>query len=600
MKSAGGRGRALPESAWLALGIVFLAALWWACRGAPLGTAVVDDYSFLDRLRFQRPLDPFDSMGASYYWRPLSRQLYFMLIGPWLLAAPWGAALLHAVLLFALYVLLYRSARRGFSPPVAAAIAASPLLGESARVLLGWPSAAQHLLAMVAVACAIHESLAGRRWTAALAALAAVLSHDAAVIVPVALPVVAYFRTRRMRDTMISGAFAIGVLVLWAAGYTIARARGVELPPATQSGFPFGEVAGILLRVLVAHLNLEEMSGERRAFFASLYGVLVVAAVVLLSRRAARARLVAREPVLLGGIAWFVLASAPLALLLPDWNAWRASLPALGLGVALTGLMGLASPWLAGAWVVLRLVTLGLTTPAPVTVSGTPPATPSHISFVRLVRLQHAVDGTREALTQRFPSLPRGADVRFWGMPQLCEVGFQGARAVRVWYGDSTITWNKFGGMEGMERTIDALVEFETKGARVAMVVEPRALELLRQGMRSFMAQDLASADSLFDLAGRTQPAGSNQFFGTVAINRSAVAYNRGDFARADSLNRLGAELGNPSPAHHMMVARLAMQAGDRTKAVAAVRSALMLNPNDVEGRRLAQMLGMSVSAGAP
>src|SRR6266516_18729 len=47
------------------------------------GTTVLDDYAFLDRLTFQHPLDPFDSMAGAFYWRPLSRQLYFSLIGPW-------------------------------------------------------------------------------------------------------------------------------------------------------------------------------------------------------------------------------------------------------------------------------------------------------------------------------------------------------------------------------------------------------------------------------------------------------------------------------------------------------------------------------------
>ena len=69
-----------------------------ALRGAPLGTAVADDYAFLARLAFQRPLDPFDSMGAAFYWRPVSRQLWFALFGAWLERAPWLAAALQAAM----------------------------------------------------------------------------------------------------------------------------------------------------------------------------------------------------------------------------------------------------------------------------------------------------------------------------------------------------------------------------------------------------------------------------------------------------------------------------------------------------------------------
>jgi membrane peptidoglycan carboxypeptidase len=38
--------------AWLGV-VAALVVLLWACRGAPLGVAVADDYSFLDRLHFQ-------------------------------------------------------------------------------------------------------------------------------------------------------------------------------------------------------------------------------------------------------------------------------------------------------------------------------------------------------------------------------------------------------------------------------------------------------------------------------------------------------------------------------------------------------------------
>src|SRR5437773_122574 len=127
----------VSDAAWLLAVPLALVALLVACRGAPLGTAVADDYSFLARLAFQKPLDPFDSMGATYYWRPVSRQLYFSLVGPWLLAAPWVDALIHALLLGAIGVLVLRVTRRELAPSVAAAIAAGVVIAEPARVLLG-------------------------------------------------------------------------------------------------------------------------------------------------------------------------------------------------------------------------------------------------------------------------------------------------------------------------------------------------------------------------------------------------------------------------------------------------------------------------------
>src|SRR5215470_17266323 len=209
----------IPAWAWPLVGPLAMLVLLFACRGAPLGTAAVDDYSFLHWLRFRHPLDFFDSMGASFYWRPLSRQIYFLAVGPWLLQAPWGAALLHGALLAALFVLLYRCARRGFDPLLAALIASVPLASESSRVLLGWPSAAQHLLALVAIAAALHEALVGRKVTAVLAAAAAMLCHDAAAPVLVALPVAAWLRTRRRNEALVWAGLSLAVVVVWEAGY---------------------------------------------------------------------------------------------------------------------------------------------------------------------------------------------------------------------------------------------------------------------------------------------------------------------------------------------------------------------------------------------
>lgn len=589
-----GAARRFPERAWPIVGLLALAVLLWACRGARLGTPVVDDYSFLDRLAFQNPLDPFDSMGASYYWRPLGRQLYFSLVGPWLIAAPWGAAAIHAVLLLALFAVTYLCARRGFSPAVAAAIAAFPLLSESARVLLGWPSASQHLIAMVAVTVAIHETLAWRPWTAAVAALAGLLSHDAAVVVLPTLPAIAWVRSHDWKRTLPWLGVAVALVAVWGAGYAIALSHGVALPPKTQGAFPLGDFPGVLAKGLVAQLNLEDLPDDRRAFFGTLYVIVFATVAALLFGAEARRRLKAARRAIEGGLWWFVIASAPLTLVLPDWNAWRGSVPALGLGLALVGIAGIASPWLAGAVIALKLATLGLAMPAPAMVASDAPPTASHMSFVRLARLQIVVEAGRLALTQRYPTLPRGADVRFWSLPRMAEVGFQGPRAARVWYRDSTLNWGKFGGVEGMKRNIDAMVEFEYDHPVAAMVVEPRALDLFRQGMAAFLARNMDRADSLFVASLAAQPQGSDQFYGSVARNRARVAFNKEAYARADSLNEMDFKLAGPTPGYYSMVARLALVKNDRVRAITAIRLCLMYDPNDRDGLTLARIAGLS------
>ena len=176
-------------------------ALAWSIRHSLPGVAVADDYAFLDRLRFQHPLDPLDSMGAAYYWRPFSRQLWVSLVGPWLLQAPWLAAGLSAALLAMLSILLHRLTRRLAPEPawLAPLVATAPLVVESSRALIVWPSGAQHLLAAAGATWALHEAAFGRRATAALAALVAVLSHELAALALPILPVVATRAARARR-----------------------------------------------------------------------------------------------------------------------------------------------------------------------------------------------------------------------------------------------------------------------------------------------------------------------------------------------------------------------------------------------------------------
>jgi len=123
------------HSEWLGLGIglASLLALLWACRGAPLGVPAADDYDYLAALTFDRPLDWLGPMGSIWYWRPLSRQLYFTVLDGTFFQAPLVVAAVHALLLVALFLLIYRAARTAFDPMGAAAIAAAPQGSNAVR-----------------------------------------------------------------------------------------------------------------------------------------------------------------------------------------------------------------------------------------------------------------------------------------------------------------------------------------------------------------------------------------------------------------------------------------------------------------------------------
>ena len=574
--------------AWLAAGAAALVALFWACRGAPLGVPVADDYAFLYRLRFQHPLDGFDSMGAAYYWRPLSRQAYFSLIGLHLVEAPWIAVAIHASLFAVLFVVLYRIARRMAPPPAAAAIAAFPLLSESARVLLGWPSGAQHLMAMVLVALAVHEALAGRLATAGLSAAAGILAHDSAAIVLPFLPAIAWWRAKKAGDALKALGVVAAVAALWAFGYTIARAHGVLFPPG--GGNAFAQLPDLFRHALTAQLNLEDLDEIRRPPVLVAYALVAAWAAASFARRAARERVRARRAPLAAAAAWFVLGSLPLAVLLPDWNSWRGSVPGLGFGFLTTGLLALASSELALAFTAVRLVALLLAASPDPLVNRDEPKTASDMSFIRIARLQHIVDGTHRALVGRHPTLERGADIRYWWAPTMAEVGFLGPDAVRVWYADSTVTWRGYGGRPGAPG-VDAVIEYDLHRQWKVVAIEAEALRLMAEGQAALEASRYDQVDSLIEAGVAAQKPPAPEFEGAGILIRASAALARRDVALADSLCERYIALVGSRSRYYGMKAACFLYAGRLDDAAREVHMCLALDPKDEVGTQVMDAL---------
>ncbi len=588
----------LPGPVWAVAGAVLaLAFLLLACRGAPVGTAVADDYAYLGKLLFAGKIDLFDSMGSPFYWRPLSRQVYFSAVGPWLRVAPWGAVALHATMLLLIYAVIYRTARRIFSPPVAAAMAGFPLLAEPTRVLLAWPSGAHYLLLLLAAAAALAAGFAGKRLPAALAAGAALLAHESGLLVLAALPVAAYFHSHERRRVQSWALLAVVIGVAWAAGIGVARAHGVSWPAGGDAAVSaWSSAPRVLMESLSAQLNFEDLRGVDRIILLSSYGVLILAALVAAAEAGARARLRRQAPLLLGGLIWFVAGSLP-QVVVPPWNSWRTTLPALGLGVAATSAAGALHPGLAVGLAASRGLGLLLAEPAPTVVATEPPSSASQISFTRLARLQRTVRATERALLGRHAELPPGADVRYWAMPRMTELAFLGQAAPRVWYGDSTLTWLGFGGDQGFRRRPpDAIVQFspDRRDSELAVVIEPEAFRFYAGARIAFNNEQDRLADSLFTRAARAQPRLAPEYLACVARDQARLAYNQGELARADSLNQLDLRYGGETPYHAALAAHIAYQRGDRGAARRWLRVCLSLDPNHPEGRQLAQAMGLT------
>jgi hypothetical protein len=576
----------LSELQWLALGALAIFALWWSCRGALFGVPAADDYDFLYWQRFH-PFTLLDSMGAPYYWRPVGRQLYFALVGPLLFRAPWLVSVLHAALLLTTSWFVYRIARRAFGPGVSVAIAVTTLLAEPTRSLFVWPTAAQYVLAMLGSAIAIHEGLAGRWWTAFLAALGAVLSHGAASLVLYALPLIAWFRTKNLRQALLWMAGSIAVGAIWIGGHILGRAHGTHFfaGGTLDATFPARLLRGIQMTV-TAHLGLEDAEpglGTGLWFF---YGLLfAVAAFYYFTETGARLRLRRASPWLVGAAGWFLLGVAPLALLFPDWSSWRIGVACLGLAFVSLGLLALARPWLVGAFIVVQAVALVGALPAPNRIIKNTPYTTSRIGFVRLVRLQRVVDGARRALFTAYPTLKKGADVAYWSRVAMTEVGFEREKAIRVWYGDSTITWRWL--WEGVHPQLDpdVAMTFEAGGTRPTVVLSAQTMDLVRKATDAFIHKRFPEADSLLVLIEPSQDPTSIELTAWVLLRRSHVAYNTGQYERADSLNELLGKITSEGANYCGMRAALMLQRHNTQECQFWLDQCLAKDPNNEVGK---------------
>lgn len=564
-----------------------VAALAWSLRGAPLGTPVADDFGFVGRVVFGMKTDVFDSMSAAYYWRPLSRQVWFPLITPLVLAAPWAVAAIHLALLGGIAFVLARIARRVTSTAVAALVAAAVIATEPARALVTWPSGIQHLLAALGLSLTAHEALAGRRWTAAIAAAAAALSHEMGVLAFVFVALGGLLRDeRRVQES--DALLGLGLTAAWVIGYRVALAHGVDLPPGGVTAAA-GAALPLLPLIAQAAANAETLHRGLAAPALGLSAALVVVALVRLarpSRRQDRRRTVAAVGIPLA-IAAFGL--APLASLLPDWNAWRAFVPMLAIAFAATLLCASAHPGLGLAIVAMRVAALALAEPAGA-VTGVPPPGVSDLSFTRLTRMQRVISASGDMV--RATRLPRGARVAYLGLPEMTINGFLLHRAVQVWTRDTSARFVSFEVQRSGADTLDLVLAYDTrKGRAPVLALTPEARRLWRLASQAMRDNRTAEARDLLARTIASQHPESPSLSGNVLQNLAVVELQAGNIARADSLRLEAERVRGPTANGFLLEAYIAMMSGDLPRARRSLTKCLNLEPQNAPGRAaLAQL----------
>ena len=431
-----------PWAGLVALGIL---PLLLKCIGAPLGVPVAEDFDFLHRALLQGTGTLLDGGGSQAFWRPLAHQIYYLLFGGLMLSHPGWVAGVHALCLAAGAMLLYRVFREVLPGPAAAIVATFPLMAESTRTLIGWPTQFVDVGLFLFSALALHEASRRRPVTAIVALLAALLCKELAVVTAALLPFVPGPLERRDRVRL--GLAAAVVSAAWGAAYLAVRhAAHLELPH-------FLERSPATLAVPFAAQLAWAFSGSLRAIFSSplipgpldwvvvlaLIALLLAAAVILATSAPSRARLAGLRAPIAWGLAWYVLSTATLSAIFPLWQPNRSQIGSVGLGVAATCALGAAHPLLPVGLLGLRIGLLAFA-PAPAKrVTVDPAATGAFMDFERLTRLQRFMRDLRKLLQEGYPTLPRGSAVAWSAMPHGLTYSLGGDKALQVWYRDSTL-----------------------------------------------------------------------------------------------------------------------------------------------------------------
>jgi hypothetical protein len=399
-----------------------------------------DDFIFLDRTRDASFLSLWRTDSLMFGWyRPWSRELHYWWLQTWGSPSPLA---FHAVSfgLVLLTLLTYFSVVKQAAGPVSAAIALAGAAAMGAwAVPMLWAAGAQELWMLFAVLLCLLAHAAGLKPIAVVAFAIALLSKEtAAVAIGIAFLHSLIVGKRGLQAALMDVLPMLVVLVVWALLHPTALHKLSSF--GTGEGAPAVPGIGpqqVLLRSVLMLVNLDAaISPERgwlRPMLVALPAAFALGFLVWLGSAPARPGF-QREKVraVLFGLGWSVLAWLPLLDPRLGWHSYYGLLGALGAWLALGTLF---SP------VHLRYVGLAVVILSAFLRSGAA-ATPSSDwgSAWYQRRAADFLTFMRDDLQQKLPKPPSRARLYFTNVPS--QVGFltEGAPALRVWYGDTTLS----------------------------------------------------------------------------------------------------------------------------------------------------------------
>ena len=503
----------LARDPWAWASLLAIVPLLVRCIGAPLGEPVAEDFDFLRRALFQGLGSLFDGGGSTAFWRPLAHQVYYAALGPLILDHPRAIAALHAVLLAAGALLVYRALRPSLGGMTACVAASFPCFAESSRTLVGWPSQFVDVGLYFFTALALHEASRRRLPSALAAALLALFCKEVAVVGVVLLP---WFPGERSPRERARWAAAFGALLLaWGCAYLAVRhAAHLALPHHLEQdpsllGTPLvARFAWALRGSLRAVASLTLLPDPNDALAGALgLGLLAAVGAAIALRPAVRARLAARRTWLAWGFAWFLAATAALTTIFPLWQPNRSHFGGAGLGIAAAVTCEAVHPALAGGLVLGRMILLALA-PAPAGhISSEPGRTGAFMDFAQLTRLQRFMSETRHALRGGYPTASPHATLIEMNLPHGLIYALGGDRAVQVWYRDSTLKMANFSALaEDSALVTVAGVQYQPSGSTQVVLLSPDAMRAQDQAYRALRVHRWLESVTALDRADSLTP----------------------------------------------------------------------------------------------
>ena len=590
--------RPLVRDPWGLVVVAAVGTLIARAWGAPLGEPFAEDFDFLQRALFQK-FTLLDGGGSTSFWRPIPHQLYYIAFGRLMLAHPGAVAAIHIALLALASLLLYRAFRTGRPGAWAAVVATAPVLSESTRTLIAWPSHFVDLSAWVFTALAAHETAKRRMPTALAALLGALLCKEIAVIAAPLLPLMPGIGPRNRGDRL-RWLTAFGVATAaWAGVYLAVRehahlAMPHHLEQAMRTASWGSRLGWSLANSLRAIMSLPLVQSTNDGAIGALLAIVALLWIAVgLRERRGRAHWGRALPWTAWGLTWFVLASATLTTVYPYWMPNRSAFGSLGLLAAAAELAWAAHPLMLGTLVGVRLVALGVAPAPPGRISSDAPQTGAFMDFEKAVRLQRLMRESRLALATRIPRATRGMRVGAHYVPRHADYAFGGYHAVRAWYRDPTLDWVPYARIRSHpDSSLAAVVEFEPEATPQVSIVEADAMRAYIKALGRVDAGDLDGADSLLHRAETLQLDDNARVFrGLVASEQARVLLGHARYEDAERLAARACELFHTNIVGNYVLACTAYYRGDLRAAAAHVDSTLKWNPTNPAALALRQTL---------